>query len=41
MEYLSFSSDTEQSNTSEIEQNSNLTDLYTFFAAFFDPHLGI
>ena len=29
MDYLSFSSDTQQSNASEREQNGNLTDLYT------------
>ncbi len=29
MDYLSFSSNTEQSNTSERERNRNLTDLYT------------
>ena len=29
MDYLSFSSDTQQSSTSERERNRNLTDLYT------------
>ena len=51
MGYLSFSSDTQQSNTSERERNRNLGYWlvflhYTnhsplFWLAYFDPHLGI